>query len=149
MALNGRGGASTSVDTNYATIVGGGVGAGKKNTLLIISSQGYGDGSMYAARYANEYSVTEGGVLYDDWYLGSVDEYHLLANNYNLIKTSPGFTEVKADKDYWTSTEIDQNNAYTVYIKCVSTPNVFRVFPNGKHFSPSSGYGNVRAIRSF
>ena len=149
MALNGRGGASTSVETNYATIVGGGVGAGKKNTLLILSSQGYGDGSMYAARYANEYSVTEGGVLYDDWYLGSVDEYHLLANNYTLINSVSGFTEVQADKDYWTSTEIDQNNAYTVYIKCVASANKFRVFPNGKSFTSSGGYGNIRAIRSF
>lgn len=149
MALNGRGGASTSVETNYATIVGGGVGAGKKNTLLILSSQGYGDGSMYAARYANEYSVTEGGVLYDDWYLGSVDEYHLLANNYTLINSVAGFTEVQADKDYWTSTEIDQSNAYTVYIKCVASSNKFRVFPNSKSFTTSGGYGNVRAIRSF
>jgi hypothetical protein len=149
MALNGRGGASTSAETNYTTIVGGGVGAGKKNTLLILSSQGYGDGSMYAARYANEYSVTAGGVLYDDWYLGSVDEYHLLANNYNLIKTASGFTEVQADKDYWTSTEIDQNMAYTVYLKCVASSNIFRVFPNNKSFTASGGYGNVRAIRSF
>jgi hypothetical protein len=149
MALNGRGGASTSAETNYTTSVGGGVGAGKKNTLLILSSQGYGDGSMYAARYANEYSVTEGGVLYDDWYLGSVDEYHLLANNYNLIKTASGFTEVQADKDYWTSTEIDQNMAYTVYLKCVASSNIFRVFPNNKYFTASGGYGNVRAIRSF
>jgi hypothetical protein len=149
MALNGRGGASTSVETSYATIVGGGVGAGKKNTLLILSSQGYGDGSMYAARYANEYSVTEGGVLYDDWYLGSVDEYHLLANNYTLINSVAGFTEVQADKDYWTSTEIDQSNAYTVYIKCVASSNKFRVFPNSKSFTTSGGYGNVRAIRSF
>jgi hypothetical protein len=149
MALNGRGGASTSAETSYATIVGGGVGAGKKNTLLILSSQGYGDGSMYAARYANEYSVTEGGVLYDDWYLGSVDEYHLLANNYTLINSVAGFTEVQADKDYWTSTEIDQSNAYTVYIKCVASSNKFRVFPNSKSFTTSGGYGNVRAIRSF
>ncbi len=149
MARNGSGGANTSAETNYASIIGGGVGAGKKNTLLILSSQGYGDGSMYAARYANEYSVTEGGVLYDDWYLGSVDEYHLLANNYNQIKSISGFTEVQSDKDYWTSTEIDQNNAYTVYIKCVSSSNIFRVFPNGKSFTSSGGYGNVRAIRSF
>jgi len=104
---------------------------------------------MYAARYANEYSVTEGGVLYDDWYLGSVDEYHLLANNYTLINSVAGFTEVQADKDYWTSTEIDQSNAYTVYIKCVASSNKFRVFPNAKSFTTSGGYGNVRAIRSF
>ena len=151
LAYNGSGGASTSNQTAYTTITGGGVGAGKKNTLLIIASQGLGNGNKYAARYANEYSVLSDGVLYDDWYLGSVDEYHLLANNYPQVLANNSFTPLKGpNKDYWTSTEINLTDAFTVYIRTNSTTsNIFNVFPNAKSMFNNGGYGNVRAIRSF
>ena len=151
LAYNGSGGASTSNQTAFTTITGGGVGAGKKNTLLIIASQGLGNGNKYAARYANEYSVLSDGVLYDDWYLGSVDEYHLLANNYPQVLANNSFTPLNGpNKDYWTSTEINSTDAFTVYIRTNSTTsNIFNVFPNAKSMFNNGGYGNVRAIRSF
>lgn len=151
LAYNGSGGASTTNQTAYTTITGGGVGAGKKNTLLILASQGLGNGVKYAARYANEYSIISNGVLYDDWYLGSVDEYHLLANNYDQVLANNSFTPLSGpNKDYWTSTEINSTDAFTVYIRTNSTTsNIFNVFPNAKSMFNSGGYGNVRAIRSF
>lgn len=151
LAYGGRGGANVNTETQYTTITGGGVGAGKKNTALIIASQGYGNGVKYAARYASEYSVSWNGIVYDDWYLGSVDEYHLLANNYPQVLANNSFTPlVGPNKDYWTSTEINQLEAYTVYIRTNSiTSNIFNVFPNPKTNFGSGGYGNVRAIRSF
>jgi len=151
LAYNGSGGASTSNQTAYTTITGGGVGAGKKNTLLILASQGLGNGNKYAARYANEYSILSDGVLYDDWYLGSVDEYHLLANNYPQVLANNSFTPLNGpNKDYWTSTEINLTDAFTVYIRTNSTTsNIFNVFPNAKSMFNNGGYGNVRAIRSF
>ncbi|MFD3408336.1 hypothetical protein SKC37_06695 [Aquirufa sp. HETE-83D] len=151
LAYNGSGGASTSNQTAFTTISGGGVGAGKKNTLLILASQGLGNGNKYAARYANEYSILSDGVLYDDWYLGSVDEYHLLANNYPQVLANNSFTPLNGpNKDYWTSTEINLTDAFTVYIRTNSTTsNIFNVFPNAKSMFNNGGYGNVRAIRSF
>jgi hypothetical protein len=151
LAYNGSGGASTTNQTAYTTITGGGVGAGRKNTLLILASQGLGNGVKYAARYANEYSIISNGVLYDDWYLGSVDEYHLLANNYDQVLANNSFTPLSGpNKDYWTSTEINSTDAFTVYIRTNSTTsNIFNVFPNAKSMFNSGGYGNVRAIRSF
>lgn len=151
LAYNGSGGASTSNQTAFTTITGGGVGAGKKNTLLILASQGLGNGVKYAARYANEYSILSDGILYDDWYLGSVDEYHLLANNYPQVLANNSFTPLNGpNKDYWTSTEINLNEAFTVYIRTNSTTsNIFNVFPNAKSMFNNGGYGNVRAIRSF
>ena len=151
LAYNGSGGALVNNQTAYTTITGGGVGAGKKNTLLIIASQGLGNGNKYAARYANEYSILSDGVLYDDWYLGSVDEYHLLANNYPQVLANNSFTPLNGpNKDYWTSTEINLTDAFTVYIRTNSTTsNIFNVFPNAKSMFNNGGYGNVRAIRSF
>jgi hypothetical protein len=151
LAYNGSGGALVNNQTAYTTVTGGGVGAGKKNTLLIIASQGLGNGDKYAARYANEYSILSDGVLYDDWYLGSVDEYHLLANNYPQVLANNSFTPLNGpNKDYWTSTEINLTDAFTVYIRTNSTTsNIFNVFPNAKSMFNNGGYGNVRAIRSF
>ena len=151
LAYNGSGGALVNNQTAYTTVTGGGVGAGKKNTLLIIASQGLGNGNKYAARYANEYSILSDGVLYDDWYLGSVDEYHLLANNYPQVLANNSFTPLNGpNKDYWTSTEINLTDAFTVYIRTNSTTsNIFNVFPNAKSMFNNGGYGNVRAIRSF
>jgi hypothetical protein len=55
-----------------------GIGAGLKNTAIIIANQGYGDGATYSARLCNEYSVNVGGVTYGDWYLPSKYELSLL-----------------------------------------------------------------------
>ena len=49
------------------------IGTRPTNTNDIISSQG-GVAGSYAAEICADYSVTEGGVTYDDWFLPSKDE---------------------------------------------------------------------------
>jgi len=115
---------------------GDGVGAGLKNTAIIIANQGAVDGNEFAATVCNEYSVTEtvGGIttIYGDWYLPSKHELNLLY----LQKTVVGGV---ANGIYWSSTEYDDKYAWG------------QGFPSG---SQSSNLGKefafyVRAIRSF
>lgn len=113
---------------------GDGVGAGLKNTSIIIANQGSLDGNPFAATVCNEYSVTEtvGGITttYGDWYLPSKYELNLL----NLQKTLVGaFANY-----YWSSTELDVNNAW------------YQVFSNGLQLTTTKwATANVRAIRAF
>jgi hypothetical protein len=109
-----------------------GIGAGLKNTAIIIANQGPVDGNTFAATVCNEYSVTVGGVTYGDWYLPSKHELNLL-----FIKkaTVGGFTA----NFYWSSTEGDTSVAWR------------QVFEDGSQSSHDkySTYGSVRAVRSF
>ena len=73
------------------------IGTGLANTNAIISSQGGATGS-YAAGICADYSVTDGGVTYDDWYLPSEDELNQLYINRAEIG---GF----ASSYFWSSTE--------------------------------------------
>jgi hypothetical protein len=107
------------------------VGAGLKNTAIIIASQGYGNGDVYAARICNEYSVTENGVTYADWYLPSIKELQLLVNNQSYI---PNFI----NNYYWSSTEVSQGLAYNLYSNSIT------FLTNTKN-----NWYYVRAIRSF
>jgi hypothetical protein len=109
-----------------------GVGAGKANTAIIIANHGYGDGTTYAARICNEYSVTVGGVTYGDWYLPSKFELNLLYLQKNVVG---GF----ADFGYWSSTESDNGSA------CL------QLFSSGFQLQHSlKGFAYcVRAVRAF
>jgi hypothetical protein len=108
-----------------------GVGAGLKNTAIIIANQGPVDGNEFAATVCNEYSVTVDGVTYGDWYLPSKYELNLLYLQKTVVG---GFAGIS----YWSSTEISNNGAWYQYF--------------------SSGYQNynykdaayyVRAVRDF
>ena len=108
-----------------------GVGAGKANTALIISSQGLGDGTTYAARICNEYSVTVGDVTYGDWYLPSKHELNLLFTQSSVVG---GFV----NSYYWSSTDLNGFNAW------------LQVWGNGYQGDYGKSYSFcVRAIRSF
>lgn len=111
-----------------------GIGAGRKNTATIISNQGYGDGQTYAARVCNEYSVTEDGVTYGDWYLPSKHELDLLRTQKNLFGNFASFF-------YWSSTENDSGTAWGQYFDSTTTQS-----PGDKI---SFNTNSVRAIRSF
>ena len=109
-----------------------GVGAGLKNTALIIANQGAVDGNAFAATVCNEYSVTVDGVTYGDWYLPSKHELNLLYLQKSVVG---GF----ADAFYWSSTESVSVNAYV------------QVFPFGDQGSNSKNTTTnyVRAVRAF
>jgi hypothetical protein len=114
---------------------GDGMGAGLKNTAIIISNQGPVDGGTFAARICNEYTVTVGGVNYGDWYLPSKFELNLLY----LQKTVVGGF---ASNLYWSSTEASSDNAWA------------QSFVDGFKYSYDKGnrqYGMlyVRAVRAF
>jgi hypothetical protein len=109
-----------------------GVGAGMKNTAIIIANQGPIDGVTFAARLCNEYSVTDAGVTYGDWYLPSKFELNLMYLQKSIIG---GF----ALGNYWSSTESDSNIAWRQF------------FTNGNQYNINfkNSLYNVRAIRAF
>ena len=83
-----------------------GVGAGLKNTAIIIANQGPVDGNTFAARICNEYSVTDSnGVTYGDWYLPSKHELNLLFIQKTVVG---GFAEAF----YWSSSEFNDLDAW-------------------------------------
>ncbi|MFM1930690.1 MAG: hypothetical protein RL387_2018, partial [Bacteroidota bacterium] len=109
-----------------------GIGAGKKNTAIIIASQGYGNGDLYAARICNEYSVTDAnGVTYGDWYLPSKTEALIMKNQYLHI---PNYLY---SRSHWTSSESTSDSAY--YMSNGSAPVT----------QTKNNFFYVRAIRSF
>ena len=106
------------------------IGTGLANTNAIISSQGGATGS-YAAGICADYSVTDGGVTYDDWYLPSEDELNQLYINRAEIG---GF----ASSYFWSSTESSITKARYQYF-------------NGGNKSSLSKSGSLylRAVRTF
>ena len=84
---------------------GDGIGAGLKNTAIIIANQGSVDGADFAATVCNEYSVTVDGTTYGDWYLPSKHELNLLYLQETVVG---GFARYA----YWSSTEDGFFNAW-------------------------------------
>ena len=110
---------------------GNDIGAGLKNTAIIIANQGPVDGAAFAATVCNEYSVTVGGVTYGDWYLPSKHELNLLY----LQKTVVGGF---ASDHYWSSTEADFDFAWD------------QNFGDGaQNYYVKDDTGCVRAVRAF
>jgi len=108
-----------------------GVGAGLKNTSIIIANQGSVDGNTFAATVCNEYSVTVGGVTYGDWYLPSKYELNLL---YLQKAVVGGF----ANNYYWSSFEASATNAW------------YQDFSTGNQDNSGKNYQwYVRAVRAF
>jgi len=127
---------------------GDGVGAGLKNTSIIIAVQSgiytptY-DGSAFAATVCNEYSVTVDGVTYGDWYLPSKHELNLMYTNIGQGASSPntnigGFAN-NLNNLYWSSTEDSNQYAWS------------QDFSNGTQYRLSAKLYTyyVRAIRAF
>ena len=108
-----------------------GVGAGLKNTAIIIANQGPVDGNAFAATVCNEYSVTVAGVTYGDWYLPSKHELNLLFINRVAVG---GFSS----GPYWSSSEYDSTNAW------------YQSFTNGgQNDGGKNNSAYVRAVRAF
>jgi len=112
---------------------GDGLYAGVMNTAMIVATQmtDYQTGN-FAAKVCADYSVTEGGVTYGDWYLPSKYELNLL----NALKF---FVGGFANAYYWSSTESNNNYAW------------IQNFYNGSQITNIKNYASncVRAIRAF
>jgi hypothetical protein len=86
--------------------------------------------SSFAAKVAADYTLTDGGVTYGDWYLPSIHEL-------NLLHTSNAFPLTNAW--YWSSTEAS-----------VSEAKIKSLWFGGDQVDSDKGsIGRVRAIRSF
>ena len=117
--------------TNTTTgATGTAIGTGLANTNAIISSQGGATGS-YAAGICADYSVTDGGVTYDDWYLPSEDELNQLYINRAEIG---GF----ASNYFWSSTESSINSAWLQHLDGGNKSSLSKADP-----------WYVRAVRTF
>ena len=82
-------------------------GAGEINTKTILKAYGRG---RYAARYADA-MVFNG---FDDWFLPSKDELNVM---YSVLSTAYPRIGDYARSFYWSSSEYDYNNAWTVNFK--------------------------------
>lgn len=83
------------------------IGMGQINTAAIVRAYGRG---RYAARYADA-MVLNG---YNDWFLPSKDELNVM---YSILSTAYPRIGSYARSFYWSSSEYDFNNAWTVNFK--------------------------------
>ena len=113
---------ATGVDTATTTAIG----AGYKNSLIMINQPG--SGSRNAATIAREYS----GGGYSDWYLPSIDE--LTQINANRVTSGLSFSQ----NYLWSSSEFDASTALYLIIGSASK------FTTAKSWTS----GNVRPIRA-
>jgi hypothetical protein len=124
----------------FGTLIGGtssSVGSGQANTTAILG--GCAEAGI-AARICDNYSVTVGGIVYDDWFLPSKDELNLMY--VNLHQSALGGFDANFDS-YWSSTEY-------VFPSAVSGLAWVQLFSNGNHYVNGKDYsGRVRAVRAF
>ena len=106
------------------------IGGGKQNTLDIIIGDPLAN---KAADECDSYSITNGGVTYDDWFLPSKDELNQMYANLHSQGVG-GFTS----NDYWSSSENNARDAWN------------QNFNNGNQKSNNKNNNKqVRAVRAF
>ncbi len=105
------------------------VGRGITNTELIMDTSNSTGMEFKAAQLAHEY-IHDG---YDDWFLPSINELHLLYSNQNLIG---GFEE---GWHYYSSTEVSEGYAASILFNSGEVIDYYK--------GPSSPGARVRAIR--
>ena len=110
---------------------GTGIGTGAVNTTAII---GGCSTTGIAARICKQYSVTVGGVTYNDWFLPSVEELRLIAQNKNVIGNL-------TNDIYWSSSEYWFDPEYYVYGILFTDASTTYDLKNTSH--------RVRTIRAF
>lgn len=95
---------------NSSDCTGTAIGTGKSNTQMLVSAMGsetYSKSSgssktaNYAARLCDILTYTVGGVVYDDWFLPSIDELNLMYTNLHM----KGLGHFGDYYTYWSSSE--------------------------------------------
>jgi hypothetical protein len=109
------------------------IGTGQTNTNAMMNQAGYTGG---AAQVAEDYSVTDNGVTYNDWFLPSLEELNEMYSQKNSIEAAAGVTPFGTD--YWSSSEQNSSKAKSVDMSS----------GNDRNTNKSSQY-RVRAIRTF
>ena len=109
------------------------IGTGQSNTTAMMNQAGYTGG---AAQVAEDYSVTDNGVPYNDWFLPSLEELNEMYSQKNSIEAAAGVTPFGTD--YWSSSEHNSSKAKSVDMSS----------GNDSNTNKSSQY-RVRAIRTF
>lgn len=102
------------------------IGTGEINTTWIIADQGFG---FYAASVCD--MAEDGG--FEDWFLPSKEELETMHANLHA-NGKGGFT----DEVFWSSSEVDSNNAWSVDFSMGTSSILGKFFPH-----------NVRAVRNF
>jgi hypothetical protein len=140
-----------------------GIGTGLANTEKLVKAMGRnaldysnsivaaGKTANYAAKVALDYSVTNNGVEYNDWFLPSKEELETLISNIGLCKNKAG-ESVKLDSSldpqymttHWSSSENTAstdtgNSAYYVQLYYSSSTNTYS----------RNKESHVRPIRAF
>ena len=119
------------VNTDVSTGTAIGTGPGNTNAS-IVSMLGDAGAYTYAAGICADYSVTEGGVTYDDWFLTSKDELNPLYLNRAAIG---GFD---SGSIYWSSTANTNSYSWSQWSNGIQTGGLQNSYP---YF--------VRAVRTF
>jgi len=109
------------------------IGNGQTNTTAMMNQAGYTGG---AAQVAEDYSVTDNGVTYTDWFLPSLEELNEMYSQKNSIEAAAGVTPFGTH--YWSSSEHNSSRAKSVDMSS----------GNDSNTNKSSRY-RVRAIRTF
>ena len=116
----------------YTGTTGDGLYAGAMNTAMIIATQiADNQTGNFAAKVCADYSVTESGITYGDWYLPSKYELNLL---YLQNTAVGGFTNAS----YWSSTE---NNNYDAWLQTFINSDQLKIQKINSR--------RVRAVRAF
>ena len=82
------------------------IGTGQTNTTAMMNQAGYTGG---AAQAADDYSVTDNGVTYTDWFLPSKDELNEMYLQKALIEAAAGSA---FGGNYWSSSEHNDDKTY-------------------------------------
>ena len=98
------GGYGTSTDTVRS------IGMGESNTITIVNLLQNNNGVSYAAKVCQDLEIEYNAVIYNDWFLPSLDELYLMRDN--LLNLGLGGFR---DSHYWSSTEDDEFTAELLY----------------------------------
>jgi hypothetical protein len=132
-------------------IIATGIGKGYANTNTLRththSNTNPNQADHPVAKAVWNYSVTNGGTVYDDWWLPSKEELNELYTVYaSLSDKSDWGTENK--RFYWTSTEYDAENAWIQFFApYTGSSNTYSI--GEQVYWPKGWEPRIRAVRAF